>query len=68
MEGEPAWTYTPPARCALVLGNEGRGIRRLVAEHCTKLLGIPAEQAVESLNVGSAAAIFLYELNRPRAL
>ncbi len=51
---------------ALVLGGEGRGIRRLVREHCDHLVSIPLFGHVGSINVSVAAGIALYEVVRQR--
>ena len=54
------------APVVLVLGSEGEGVRRLVAEHCDDTARIPMPGGFESLNVAAAAAVALYEAARPR--
>jgi 23S rRNA (guanosine2251-2'-O)-methyltransferase len=50
----------------LVVGSEGKGLSRLVTEHCDAVARIPIRGAAESLNAGVAAAIALYEVARLR--
>lgn len=52
---------------AVVLGGEGRGLRRLTLEACDELVKIPMLGTVQSLNVSVAAGIMLYELRRQKA-
>ncbi len=49
---------------ALVMGNEGNGVSKEVKELCDKNLYIKMNEMVESLNVGVATSILLYELGR----
>ena len=51
-------------RVALVMGNEGKGIRRNVLEHCDRVVTIPMSGHVESFNVATAAAVICYEVAR----
>jgi 23S rRNA (guanosine2251-2'-O)-methyltransferase len=53
-------------RVVLVLGSEGEGLRRRVADCCDALLSIPVSGAVGSLNVAAAASILLFEVARQR--
>ena len=52
--------------CCLVFGSEGEGISPSVLEVCDDSAAVPMQSGVDSLNVGSAAAVFLYEANRQR--
>ena len=51
-------------KVAVVLGNEGKGIRRNVLEHCDRVVTIPMSGHVDSFNVATAAAVLCYEVVR----
>jgi len=51
---------------AIVIGSEGDGMSRLVAENCDFLVSIPMRGRISSLNASAAAAILLYEAVRRR--
>lgn len=58
------WDWNRPT--ALVLGREGKGLHRLVAENCDVLVKIPMYGKIESLNVSAAASVILFEAKRQR--
>ena len=53
---------------AFVMGSEGEGLRRLTRENCDRLVSLPMQGSVESLNVSVASGICLYEARRQRML
>lgn len=54
-------------RLGLVMGGEGRGLRRLTREHCHALVRLPMLGTVESLNVSVATGVCLYAALRERS-
>lgn len=54
--------------CCVVMGNEWNGVSQKVLERCDQVAAIPMPPDVDSLNVGSASAVFLYEAARQRGL
>jgi 23S rRNA (guanosine2251-2'-O)-methyltransferase len=65
MEGTPLYGgYDFTERSAIVIGSEGKGLRRLVREKCDDVVSIELENGVESLNASVAAALVLFERKR----
>jgi 23S rRNA (guanosine2251-2'-O)-methyltransferase len=60
------WDWTRPS--AIVLGGEGKGLHRLVAENCDVLVKIPMYGKIQSLNVSVAAGVILFEARRQRTI
>jgi len=54
-------------RAVVVMGSEGKGLRKRVADTCDELVSIPTQGKVESLNVSTAAAAILFEAQRQRS-
>ena len=52
--------------CALVIGNEGKGIGALTAKKCDAILSLPMLGKINSLNASVAAGILMYEVVRSR--
>ncbi|HET8779022.1 MAG TPA: 23S rRNA (guanosine(2251)-2'-O)-methyltransferase RlmB [Agromyces sp.] len=59
-----SWAERP---IVIVVGSEGKGLSRLVAETCDAIVSIPIESSTESLNAGIAASVTLYEISKLRA-
>jgi 23S rRNA (guanosine2251-2'-O)-methyltransferase len=56
--------YSSPT--AIIVGSEGKGMRRLVREHCDFLVNIPLHGKISSLNASVAGALVMYEVARQR--
>ncbi|HEX4349588.1 MAG TPA: RNA methyltransferase, partial [Verrucomicrobiae bacterium] len=52
--------------CCIVFGSEGNGLSPQVLAACDEAVAVPMADGVDSLNVGAAAAVFLYEAARQR--
>jgi 23S rRNA (guanosine2251-2'-O)-methyltransferase len=52
---------------AIVIGNEGKGMRRLVKEKCDFLVKIPMHGMIESLNASVAGALVIFEAAKARS-
>ena len=67
VKGDPLWSgFDLTLPVALVVGAEGKGLRRLAREHCDVLLSIPVRPEVPSLNLAVAAGVALFETVRQR--
>lgn len=63
-DGESLEYVKSDKKFALIMGNEGNGVRESIAEYASKSLYIPMNKTCESLNVAIATSIILYELNK----
>lgn len=66
MEGDSYYDFEFASKAAIIFGNEGKGVRRLVKARSDVLVSIPMEAGVDSLNVAASAAILLFEQRRQR--
>ena len=66
MDGETYYEANLTGSIAIVIGNEGKGVGRLVKEKCDFVLSIPMYGKINSLNASNAAAILMYGIRRAR--
>ena len=67
MKGENMRTQVLKGPLALVIGNEGEGLSKLVRDNCDFLVSIPMQGHIDSLNASVAAAILMFEKKRQDA-
>ncbi len=66
MDGEDYTKTDFDVPCAIVIGNEGKGIGTLTAKKCDKIISLPMLGKINSLNASVAAGILMYEAVRKR--
>lgn len=66
MYGERYYEQNLKGPIALVVGNEGKGISRLIKEKCDYMISIPLKGKVSSLNASNAVAVAVYETLKQR--
>ena len=66
MDGETYYEANLTGPIAIVIGNEGKGVGRLVKEKCDFVLSIPMYGSINSLNASNAAAVLMYGIRRAR--
>lgn len=64
MDGQNVFSFTPPTRFALVIGNEANGVSDLMQKRATHTVKIPMQATQESLNAGVSAGILAYVLKK----
>ncbi len=66
MDGDTYYEANLTGPIAIVIGNEGKGVGRLVKEKCDFVLSIPMYGKINSLNASNAAAVLMYGIRRAR--
>ncbi len=66
MDGTPMYDLNLAGPIGLVIGNEGKGVSRLVKENCDMTASIPMHGDIDSLNASVAAGVLAYEIVRQR--
>lgn len=66
MDGQDYSTIDYTGKCAIVIGNEGKGLARMVKESCDFIASIPMQGKTNSLNASVAAGVVIFEAVRLR--
>lgn len=66
MDGQPYTQIDYDTPCAIVIGNEGKGIGALTAKKCDVIISLPMKGKINSLNASVAAGALMYEVVRKR--
>ncbi|MCQ2609606.1 MAG: 23S rRNA (guanosine(2251)-2'-O)-methyltransferase RlmB, partial [Lachnospiraceae bacterium] len=66
MEGESIYKTNLKGSIALIVGNEGKGVSRLVKENADQVVSIPQTGLIDSLNASVACGVVIYEIYRQR--
>lgn len=66
LDGEVMYRHNLTGSIGLVIGSEGKGVSRLVREHCDYVASIPMYGNIDSLNASVAAGVLAYEIVRQR--
>lgn len=64
--GNMPWDVDFSVPAGIVIGSEGRGLRKTVSEKCDFVVSIPMRGRVNSLNVSAASAVLMFEVLRQR--
>ncbi len=68
MEGKDYTYFDYNIPCAIVIGNEGKGIGTLVSKKCDEMISLPMFGKINSLNASVAAGVLMYEVVRKRSI
>ena len=66
MDGKDYTLFDYNIPCAIVIGNEGKGIGPLVCKKCDEMISLPLFGQINSLNASVAAGVLMYEVVRKR--
>lgn len=62
MNGESIYTTTYPKQVGVMVGNEGNGVSADMQALCTKIISIPMQNSLESLNAGVSGSIVMFQI------